>query len=462
MVLLAGFAACEQQPEGGDEQTTPIVVLNADKETIVANGSDVVTFTVIVDGKDRTSEAEIVNLADNSIIAGNKFTTMAAGTYEFRGIYGTTTSETKRIVATATGEQPQTSVGLSVDKNEIKADETDTATFTVTVDGEVVNEGYTIKNLTYNIALEGNTFVSNVAGSFRFVAEYEGVKSNEVEVNAVKEEKPEDKKLTLKADVTRIKANGQEIATFTVMYGEESVTNECTITNTQTKESLTGNTFSTTTIGEYKFQATYNDIESNIVTVTAYNPAVISDYEVGDVIECAGSKGVVYAFKEFPKYDESYENIVGYDTYCYVFSLDEEDLQWSTEYVYCNCGSQRGDWNTQDMLRFGTSPDKYPAAQWCVAHGEGWFMPSYMELNLMWDAITEGTHEFDSPGVAKFNKIITDNGGEPFVSTYYWSSNETSEDLIELVAFMNDSVVCLEPIKDKVYTVRAAYRFLVE
>ena len=80
----------------------------------------------------------------------------------------------------------------------------------------------------------------------------------------------------------------------------------------------------------------------------------------------------------------------------------------------------------------------------------------------MWDAITEGTHEFDSPGVAKFNKIITDNGGEPFVSTYYWSSNETSEDLIELVAFMNDSVVCLEPIKDKVYTVRAAYRFLVE
>ena len=80
----------------------------------------------------------------------------------------------------------------------------------------------------------------------------------------------------------------------------------------------------------------------------------------------------------------------------------------------------------------------------------------------MWEAITEGARDFDAPAVAKWNKIITDNGGEPFVEAYYWSSNETSDDLIEVIAFMDDSVVCLDPAKDNVYTARAAYRFQVE
>ena len=80
----------------------------------------------------------------------------------------------------------------------------------------------------------------------------------------------------------------------------------------------------------------------------------------------------------------------------------------------------------------------------------------------MWDAVSGGTHRFDSESVAQYNKLLTDNGGMPFVETYYWSSNETSADLIELIAFMNDSIVCLDPQKTNYYTVRAAYRFPLE
>ena len=76
----------------------------------------------------------------------------------------------------------------------------------------------------------------------------------------------------------------------------------------------------------------------------------------------------------------------------------------------------------------------------------------------MWDAISEGTHDFDNASVAAYNKLLTDNGGMPFVETYYWSSNETADDLVELIAFMNDSVVCLNPQKTNTYTVRAATR----
>ena len=80
----------------------------------------------------------------------------------------------------------------------------------------------------------------------------------------------------------------------------------------------------------------------------------------------------------------------------------------------------------------------------------------------MWEAITGGERDFDAESVAEWNKIITDNGGEPFCETYYWSSNETSKDLVEVIAFMDDSVVCLNPTKDSVYTARAVYRFKVE
>ena len=76
----------------------------------------------------------------------------------------------------------------------------------------------------------------------------------------------------------------------------------------------------------------------------------------------------------------------------------------------------------------------------------------------MWDAVSGGTHDFDSETMAYYNKLLIDNGGEPFQETYYWSSNETSEDMIELIAFMANSVVCLEPYKTSSYNVRAAYR----
>lgn len=89
-------------------------------------------------------------------------------------------------------------------------------------------------------------------------------------------------------------------------------------------------------------------------------------------------------------------------------------------------------------------------------------MPSAYEMELMWEAITDGERDFQAPKVAEYNALLEDNGGEPFCETFYWTSNETTEELTTVMAFMDDSVVCLEPYKDRVYTVRAAYRFLVE
>ena len=84
-------------------------------------------------------------------------------------------------------------------------------------------------------------------------------------------------------------------------------------------------------------------------------------------------------------------------------------------------------------------------------------MPSSEELHLMWSAVSGGTYVFDEAKVALFNDKLDD----PLEQDFYWSSNETNDEMAEVVAFMDDSVVCLDPLKSKPFCVRAVYKFEV-
>lgn len=451
IALAFGFVACEGNETTENKEYN--VELSADKNSIMADGEEQATFTVKVDGA-VAEDAQIICLNDNSIVEGTTFKTAVAGEYSFKAAYKGFTSETVTITAVAV-EAPIPVVELSVDKSEIVADNNDTATFTVKVDGEDKSSEVKITVINYNSELEGNTFTTDVAGEFVFVANYEGVKSNEVKVVATAVETPVQKSLKIQSDVNRIKADGSEKVTFTVFYGEDDVTADAEIYCTN-HEGVTveGNTFSSTTVGSYSFRARYDgQTTGSAVSIDVYDPELVGKYEIGAIHEVDGVKGVIFAIKSDNKGD----------TYCYLFSMDEEDLQWSTKYEFCNCMSQRGDYNTNDPFDyFGMNIEDYPAFKWCKAHGEGWFLPSSTEMHWMWDMLTNGERDFKASSVAKYNEFIVENGGEPFCETFYWSSNETSDDLVEVVAFMNDSVVCLEPKKDNVYTARAAYRFKVQ
>lgn len=448
LALALGFVACEGPNDEPQEAKKP--VLTADKSSIVADGADKVTFTATVDGV-ADAEIMIIALKDNSILEENTFTTTTPGTYQFKAVYGNESSDVVEITAT----EAEKIISLEADKSEIVADNTEAVTFTVKVDGAEVSNGYEIINLNYNAALEGNTFTSDVAGEFKFQAKYDGKwLSNEVTITVNNVPVPEHKELKITASPNRIKADGSEEAVFTVLYGEDDVTADAEIYNTATQDIIESKKFTSTTVGSYNFRARYDGQTTGVsANVEVYDPALAGKYEIGSIYEVNGTKGVIYAIKTDNK---------GI-TWCYLFSLDEEDLQWSTKYEWCNCISDKGAWNTYDPFDYyGMDIQNYPAFKWCMDHGNDWFLPSSTELMWMWEAITEGARDFDAPAVAKWNKIITDNGGEPFVETYYWSSNETSDDLIEVIAFMDDSVVCLDPAKDKVYTARAAYRFQVE
>ncbi len=440
--LAVGFTACEEtNPDTPDTKT---ITLSANKSEIMADGVETVSFEATVNGVVTSDGVQIICLNDNSVLSASTFKTTAAGEYRFVAVCNGVKSNEVKVLAT---NPAGPTVVLTADKSTIVADNAETVTFTVTVDGEDKTAESTITIVNYASTLDGNTFVSDVAGEFVFEATFDGEKSNQVIVTATAVEAPVQKSLTIEASKLRIKADGEDCATLTVMYGEEDVTSTCEI-RTTAGDVIEGGSFATTTPGSYNIYALYDNVRSNTISVDAYDPNIASAYEIGQIYDINGAKGVVYAIKT----DNQSR------TWAYFFSMDEADLQWSTENVWCNCVASRGDWNTEDMLRNGTSPDMYPAAQWCIAHGDGWFMPSSQELQWMWDAISEGTHNFDNASVAAYNKLLTDNGGMPFVETYYWSSNETADDLVELIAFMNDSVVCLDPQKTYTYTVRAATR----
>ena len=441
--LAVGFTACEEVTS----ETPNAVTISADKSEITANGTDFVTFIV------SPAEAQIICLNDNSVLTGTTFKTTTAGEYRFAAIHNGVKSNEVKVTAKALKKE----VVLEADKSTIVGDNADVVTFTVTVDGQDKTAESTITIVNYGTPIEGNTFTTDVAGEFIFQANYDGENSNQVIITATGVEAPVQKSLTLTASAIRIKADGAESVTFKAMYGEEDVTATCEI-RTTAGDVIEGGVFATTTPGSYNFYALYDNVRSNTVSVDAYDPNMTSDYEIGQIYDINGTKGVAYAIKT-----------VGNDTFVYFFSMDEADLQWSTENVWCNCISSKGAWNTYDPFdeRYSQADggvrdiNNYPAFKWCMDHGADWFMPSSQELQWMWDAISAGTHDFDSESVKAYNKLLTDNGGMPFVETYYWSSNETAEDLVELVAFMNDSVVCLEPYKTYTYTVRAVYRILL-
>jgi len=170
---------------------------------------------------------------------------------------------------------------LSVDKNTIKADGTDIATFNVKLNDEVLTGGYTIyEKIGTGGNPSGNTFSTTTAGTYTFYAQYtsgtETLTSNEVTIEATEPE-PVVQTLTLSVDKETIEANGTDIATFNVKLNDEVLTGGYTIyEKIGTGGNPSGNTFSTTTVGTYTFYAQYTSgtetLTSNEVTIEATEP----------------------------------------------------------------------------------------------------------------------------------------------------------------------------------------------
>lgn len=264
-----------EDPEIPEDGEGPIVI-SASTDTIVANGIDVVSFTIIQDSVNVTSLVDI--FVNENIIEGNSFSTTTAGEYSVFAKKNDTIISNEISFFAKEYEEPEIPIIITASTDTIVADGIDAIVFTVT-------EGR--KNITNDIdifvngnKIEGNKFSTTTAGDYKAYAKRGDVTSNEISFYAKEYEEPE-KPIELSSSTNSIIANGTDVIIFTVMQDGDDVTNQSEIY--VNNNLISGNQFSTFTPGTYTAFAKKNEIVSN---------------EIIFIAEAAGSSGTSVVFAE--------------------------------------------------------------------------------------------------------------------------------------------------------------------
>lgn len=164
ILAIAMVAACTSP--NGTEGEGDKVTLVPSSQTIESDGVDIVTFSVLSGETDVTADAKVFRADDNSELVNKTFSTDIPGEYEFYATYGVFASENVKVTARG-------SLTLTADKSAIVANGEDVATFTVTQDGQDLTAEstfYLIQEEGEPVQLEGNTFVTTVAGLYQIYA----------------------------------------------------------------------------------------------------------------------------------------------------------------------------------------------------------------------------------------------------------------------------------------------------
>ena len=161
-------------------------------------------------------------------------------------------------------EKPQ-SITLSVDKSNFKSNGNEVVSFLVLANEKDITSSSRIIFKEENTPLSGNSFSTNIPGTYTFYATYEGLSSADVIVNAVPIV------LILTADTFSIKTDGKSRVTFSVTADGENVTGNVEIfcKSGESETLIEGDKFSTDQEGSYEFYCKYKDQISNKITINA-------------------------------------------------------------------------------------------------------------------------------------------------------------------------------------------------
>lgn len=264
--------------EGNDDEENPVegpITLSASTDTILADGKDVIEFTVMQDSIDVTSLAKFY--VNDSLIGGNEFKTTVVGAYSVVAKKNDTivSNEVKFFAKEVKGndeggeEDEEKPIEIKASKTTIIADGEDAITFTVTQDDKDVTEETVIYISENGMAkkLDGNVFTSTKTGSYKAYAKKDELKSNEIDITVEEVPVEPEKPIVLKADKTNVVANGSDAVTFTVTQDDNDVTSECEIYVNGSK--LNDNKYVTYTAGTYNAYATKGELKSEEITITA-------------------------------------------------------------------------------------------------------------------------------------------------------------------------------------------------
>lgn len=154
------------------------IILTASRNSIVGNGSDYATLTVMQGSVDVSSECEFY--ANGAKIASNSFSSTTAGSYTIYAMKGGKKSNSVTVTVSEYVVKPIT---LTASTTSIKANNSDTVTFTVMEQGG--NDVTASASIYINGSkLYGTTFKTSTAGSYTAYATYNTVQSNTVTITA--------------------------------------------------------------------------------------------------------------------------------------------------------------------------------------------------------------------------------------------------------------------------------------
>ena len=116
--------------------------------------------------------------------------------------------------------------------------------------------------------------------------------------------------------------------------------------------------------------------------------------------------------------------------YVKILSLTEGSCTWSSAdlkdtYVGTEANPENGGQANTELLKAREDfAGNFPAAEWCVALGEGWYLPSRKEFNSLIDNL----HLTKADNQQQVQRWLTSYGGtELYLSTYFWTSCENAE-----------------------------------
>ena len=252
IVALLWMNGCSDEPE------SIVVNISTNKTSIKANNKDKAIFSVTVDGVDVTSSVTIIQKNQNTLVDGMSFSTDSAATYTFFATYNNAQSNEISIDAV------DIEVILIADKQAIKANNKDIVAFSVIADNEDVTSSAQIIQVESSESLL--EFHTDIPGDYTFYAQYNGIKSSEIHIDASAII------VSLSVDKTSIEANNRDKATFSVMAEGEDVTSSAVIMQRIVKQNykaLDNNEFLTDIPDYYAFYADYEGMKSDEVVVEA-------------------------------------------------------------------------------------------------------------------------------------------------------------------------------------------------
>ena len=418
--------------EDDDNPTVPeteTITLTADTETIIANGTDAVTFNVTSNlNGDVTNDCTIHQVVGTgSQIVTNPFTTTTAGTYTFYATYGSGTDAITSDEVTVTATEPV--ITLVPSRIYLEADGIDAIIFSVKEDETTLSSGYHIyydyNGLSYE--LNGVTFTTTDAGTYTFYAEKGGLWSENVTITA-------EASITISADKTEIVADGEDMVTFTVMQGTDDITGNTDIKIHINGEVIAGNTFTTTTPKQYQVYATKGEddfMHSNTITVTAKETEPTPG-EQEDFVTIDGTIGGFTSYTNTLVPIQPYERTSFTQTYYLKDEINQAAETKITNIAFHTASSDDNYPCTRNIKIYMDNTDKQ--------RFESRFSITMDESCLVFD----GEMKFTAESWINFelDKAFTYNGNNVLLCIYdYTGSYAPGEDHCDFYAFHDDSEV---------------------